>query len=532
MVNLHHLPEVITELLRRRLGLGRRPALRVRAASCWARRAGSRTTRSFLGDADLPGHERRLAHRRRPHGLRRGPPGVRRHRHAGRHRGRRPVAVRRRRDSTRRQRHRFPGEAGPGRRAVEPLQLRHVRLRAGRSSSASPRPRSTTSASRCCPNCCATACRSTPTSSTGTGATWATCASTVGATSTPWRVACVSISPAARCAPGVWVGEGSDRCRLGGHRAAGAARRGCIVGEGATLEGPVVIGDGTVIEAGARLHEVITWSGAHVGADSQRAGRHRGSPGARACRRSTRGDGRGGACGRGCGQRGWGGPTRAAHPAGARHAGSIRPTGRSPRGRDRAGTFERAASCGRGRPTPCCRCCCPRAASVAGSSRPSSASAARARSSRSVSKCARGAARRGPGWVRSRRWAHLSGRRACRPEARQPSARWSGRPTACAVCVGAGFAFASARSAFLYRGAARELVSSFKHGGQRCLGTDHGGAGCRGVRAGGRRPWQGGRHVGAQSSVCGTHSRVQPGRSARAVHWRVRRRAAGGAFGA
>jgi competence protein ComFC len=41
--------------------------------------------------------------------------------------------------------------------------------------------------------------------------------------------------------------------------------------------------------------------------------------------------------------------------------------------------------------------------------------------------------------------------------------------TACAVCVGAGFSFASARSAFLYRGAARDLVSSFKHHGQRCL---------------------------------------------------------------
>ena len=41
--------------------------------------------------------------------------------------------------------------------------------------------------------------------------------------------------------------------------------------------------------------------------------------------------------------------------------------------------------------------------------------------------------------------------------------------TSCAVCVGAGFSFASARSAFLYRGAARALVSSFKHGGQRCL---------------------------------------------------------------
>jgi predicted amidophosphoribosyltransferase len=41
--------------------------------------------------------------------------------------------------------------------------------------------------------------------------------------------------------------------------------------------------------------------------------------------------------------------------------------------------------------------------------------------------------------------------------------------TACAVCVGADFSFTGARSAFLYRGAARDLVSSFKHKGQRCL---------------------------------------------------------------
>ena len=75
--------------------------------------------------------ERRRAHRRRPHGLRRRPSAQRRHRDAGRQAGRRPVALRRRRPRRRRPRRRLPGEAAAVRGAVRPLQLRHLRLRAG-----------------------------------------------------------------------------------------------------------------------------------------------------------------------------------------------------------------------------------------------------------------------------------------------------------------------------------------------------------------------------------------------------------------
>ena len=50
VINLHHLPEAITELLRRRRWLGHGHHATPSSPSCSARPAGSRTTQDFLGD--------------------------------------------------------------------------------------------------------------------------------------------------------------------------------------------------------------------------------------------------------------------------------------------------------------------------------------------------------------------------------------------------------------------------------------------------------------------------------------------------
>ena len=410
----------------------------------------------------------------------------------------------------RRPRGRFPGEARPRRGALARSATAASTSSNRPSSIASRRPRSTTSASRSCPNCVADG---LPFHAHVIDGYW----SDVGDLREYRRgnFDALDRSRARRHArrevrPGLWVGEGTTIAASARHRTAGAVGRGLRRRRGGDARRPA--GDRRRDRhrrrrPAARGHHVDRGSS---GRRLLRSGRHSGHQaqvhadaqleatvvGAHAVvgAGSVVGAVRLEPC------------TRAGPRYPARPGRRVAPAwaGRRRRGRD-------PASCGRGRPTPCSRCCCPRAASVAGSSRPSSASAARARSSRSASTCCprcgtprprlgRARARAGrPAWSRVRRR-----RRA----GRASSAVVMGPPTACAVCVGAGFAFASARSAFLYRGAARELVSSFKHGGQRCLGPTMAGLAAERFRAGGRRPRAGGRHVGAQPWVGGAHSRV------------------------
>jgi NDP-sugar pyrophosphorylase family protein len=75
--------------------------------------------------------------------------------------------------------------------------------------------------------------------------------------------------PGREVRPGVWMGEGTTIAASVVIEPPVLLGEGCVVGKGATLVGPLVIGDQTTIAAGAHLHEVITWTGAHVGADSR-----------------------------------------------------------------------------------------------------------------------------------------------------------------------------------------------------------------------------------------------------------------------
>ena len=56
------------------------------------------------------------------------------------------------------------------------------------------------------------------------------------------------------------------------------------------------------------------------------------------------------------------------------------------------------------------------------------------------------------------------------PERRHPCRPRQAGDSLCGLRRAPGSPLRGARSAFFYRGAARDLVSSFKHGGQRCLG--------------------------------------------------------------
>ena len=271
--NLHYHPDKIRSLLRRRRRVRRRAALQLRGASCSARPAAPSAFREFLGggtflvmsgdgltDIDLTAFL--AAHRR-----------VRRHRHHGRQGGRRPVALRRGRARRRRARRRLPGEAAARGGALRPLQLRHLRVRAGDLRLHRRRRVRRLGQGRLPGAAGRRTCRSTAGELEGY---W----NDVGNIEQyraeqlrrPARAASRSTCRAARSRPRVWVGQGTrDRARRA-PRAAGALGAGCLVESGAELIGPLIIGDGCVVERGAVLEGVIHWDGVKAGRGSRLAG--------------------------------------------------------------------------------------------------------------------------------------------------------------------------------------------------------------------------------------------------------------------
>ena len=109
--------------------LRRAADLSLRAGAARHRRGRARV-RGVLRRGLLPGDLRRRAHRHRPHGARRAPPRGGRDRDAGRQEGARHARVRRRAARPRGADHRLSGEAAPGRGALGPRQLRHLRVHA------------------------------------------------------------------------------------------------------------------------------------------------------------------------------------------------------------------------------------------------------------------------------------------------------------------------------------------------------------------------------------------------------------------
>ena len=186
------------------------------------------------------------------------------------------LAVKRVKDATRVRGHRhrrdgrgrgLPGEARARRGALRPRQLHDLRARARDLRLLPRRSRRSTSRSTSSRRCSRPTCRSASTSPTTTGTTSARCRSTCRATST-W-------SPARRRRAG---GRAARRRRARPRRGGGRGRRSCSArarasATDAQLEGPLVIGPGATIGAGARR--------ARVGA----ARRHRGS-GRAACWRA------------------------------------------------------------------------------------------------------------------------------------------------------------------------------------------------------------------------------------------------------
>ena len=224
--NLHYQPRRDPRVLRRRL----RPsasasALQRSSPSCWARPAApalsassSATAPSWWSAATRSPTwtSRRSSPRTAP----------RRHRHHGRQAGRRPVALRRGRA---RRRGRVTGfQEKPARRrgALRPLQLRHLRLRAARSSTTSPPAPFVDCALRRLPGLAG---RRVPVhvlaARARTGTTSATSSSTGAATSTPCSAASSSTCRAREITPRRVGGRGHAGRARRAHRAAGAHRR-------------------------------------------------------------------------------------------------------------------------------------------------------------------------------------------------------------------------------------------------------------------------------------------------------------------
>ena len=200
-------------------------------------------------------------------------PGLRRRRDHGRQGGRRPVAVRRRRARRRHARRRLPGEAAARGGALHALQLRHLRLRAARSSTTCRPARSSTGPRTSSRPCCTT---TLPFHCWELESYW----NDVGNIEQyraqqlrrPARARRRSTCPAARSrrvSGSVRAREIEAGVRLEAPILLGA---GCLVEAGAELIGPLIIGDGCVIESGAVLEGVIQWDGAKAGRDSRLAG--------------------------------------------------------------------------------------------------------------------------------------------------------------------------------------------------------------------------------------------------------------------
>ena len=148
IANLHYFPDSIRDYF------GERPLLPLRGGAAGHRRRGARV-RGVLRRRGVPGDLRGCAHRHRPDGARRAPPRGGRGRDAGGQAGRRHARVRRRAARPRGADHGLPGEARARGGAVGPRQLRHLHLRAARSSTTSPSARSWTGRRTCSRRCSA-----------------------------------------------------------------------------------------------------------------------------------------------------------------------------------------------------------------------------------------------------------------------------------------------------------------------------------------------------------------------------------------
>ena len=234
---------------------------------------GADAFREFLSASTLPRHERRRPHRHRPHGVPRRPQGVRRPRDHGRQGGRGPLAVRRRRA---RRRH--------ARRAAS-RRSRRARRRSPRCATAA-----STRSSR----------RSSTTSSRGAFVDWAKDVFPAlldgGLPFHCWELESywndvgnieqyrlsnfdallgyVTLDVPGRAGRPGYLGRPGHRDR--GRRASRAAdpvwAPAASIESGAELIGPLIIGDGCVVERGAVLEGVIQWDGAKAGRGSRLAG--------------------------------------------------------------------------------------------------------------------------------------------------------------------------------------------------------------------------------------------------------------------
>ena len=165
----------------------------------------------------------------------------------------------------------LPGEARPGRGALRPGELHDLRPRPG-DLRLLPRPSPwSTSPSTCSRPCSKTTSPSTSTRSTPTGTTSARCRSTCGATWTPSRAWWRSSWPASCSSPRAPTRRWSEAIRASA--AAVLAAEGCEIDPGARLDGPLVIGAGCTVGAGARVKESVLLPGAEVAAGRARGRR-------------------------------------------------------------------------------------------------------------------------------------------------------------------------------------------------------------------------------------------------------------------
>ena len=215
----------------------------------------------------------------------RAPQGGGRHRHAGAEARRRPEPARRRDRRRRRPHPGLPGEARPRRGAVEPRQLRHLRVRA-RDLRLLPRPDVRRLGAGRLPGAArAGRAASTATRSASTGTTSARSRSTARATSTRSRARCeVEHAPGSRRT----AGERPRRRR--GRGPPVFIGEGCEIASGVRLTGPVVIGER--LHASARAPRCATRScgparEVDAGTRADRRGRRRPPAARQAQRRSA-----------------------------------------------------------------------------------------------------------------------------------------------------------------------------------------------------------------------------------------------------
>ena len=229
--------------------------------------------RELFARRHLSGHQRRRAHRRRPHRLPRRAPAHRGHRHPGRQARRRPVALRRRRRRPRRARVRLPGEAAARRGAVGRLQL-PASTRSSRRSSTTSRPARSSTGPR-------TSSRrlladDVPFHRWVLDGYWNDVGNIeqyrLGNFDALMGRVDVEV-PGRRRAQGRLGGRGhADRRRRARSRRRSSSARAVSSRPERELIGPLIVGDGCVIERGAVLEGVINWDGVKAGRNSRVAG--------------------------------------------------------------------------------------------------------------------------------------------------------------------------------------------------------------------------------------------------------------------